>query len=138
MVCQPVAPSGAGGAWVAVWVSPSVSVARTVMVWLPLVACHDSTHWRQESIEGSSARRACCHGSLSTRTSTALIPRCCAQAIPATATFPALTRSPARGTSMRDSVLTGPRADQPLGVQYPWSTAKVVTFRSVTHLVADT
>src|SRR5450759_5944271 len=105
MVCQPVAPSGGGGAWVWVWVTPSLSVALTVIVWLPVAAGQTSTHWRHESIEGSSARRANGQGPLSTCTSTALIPRCSAQAIPATATLPALTRSPERGTSMRDPSL---------------------------------
>ena len=61
-----------------------------------------------------------------------------AHATPATATWPALTCAPARGTSIRDWVFTGPKADQPRGVQYPSSTANRVTLSSVTHLVAET
>ena len=87
---------------------------------------------------GSAASRACCHGPSSTLTSTARIPRCWAQATPATATRPALTWPPLAGTSIRDAVLIGPRADQPRGVQYATSAANVVTLRSTTHLVAET
>ena len=46
--------------------------------------------------------------------------------------------APLRGTSMRDSVLIGPRADQPSRVQYASARSKRVTSRSTTHLVADT
>ena len=53
----------------------------------------------------------------STLTSTPRMPRCCAHATPATATVPAATGLPMRGTSMRDAVFTGPSADQPRGVQ---------------------
>jgi hypothetical protein len=59
----------------------------------------------------------------SIRTWTRLIPVCCAQATPAIATFPAATRPPLRGTSMRDSVLMGPRSDQPRSVQYARASA---------------
>ena len=56
---------------------------------------------------------ASCHGPLSTWTSTASMPLCCAHATPATATRPARTREPDPGTSIRDSVLIGPCCDQP-------------------------
>ncbi len=39
---------------------------------------------------------------------------------------------------MRDCVFTGPSGDQPRSVQYAVASANRVTFRSVTHLVADT
>ena len=45
---------------------------------------------------------------------------------------------PGFGTSMRDCVLTGPSGDQPRSVQYDVASANRVTFRSVTHFVADT
>ena len=66
------------------------------------------------------------------------MPLCCAHATPATDTFPAFTDAPSVGTSMRDSVLIGPIADQPRGTQYPCAAANVVTSRSTTHLHADT
>ena len=42
------------------------------------------------------------------------------------------------GTSIRDAVLICACADQPRDVQYAVSTAKVLTYRSTTHLVAET
>lgn len=50
--CQPVAPSGITSACCSVWVSPELSVARTVMVYRPsAVACHGKLHSRQVSPE---------------------------------------------------------------------------------------
>ena len=46
--------------------------------------------------------------------------------------------APLSGTSIREASLTGPRSDQPLSVQYAVKSAKRVTFRSTTHLVAET
>ena len=49
---QPVAPSGAGGAWSSVCTAPVLSVARAVMVWVPgWVAFHGKLHSRQVSLE---------------------------------------------------------------------------------------
>jgi hypothetical protein len=45
------------------------------------------------------------------------MPLCWAQATPATDTFPAFSDLPSVGTSIRDSVLTGPSRDQPRGTQ---------------------
>jgi hypothetical protein len=51
------------------------------------------------------------------RTSTPRTPRFCAHATPPKVTGPIATSWPLRGTSMRDCVLIGPRADQPSFVQ---------------------
>lgn len=66
------------------------------------------------------------------------MPRCCAQATPATVTGPAVNRFRRRGASMRDWVLIGPWADQPRGTQYASKSANRVSSSSVTHLQADT
>src|SRR6201996_2711965 len=87
---------------------------------------------------GTAARVASFQGPPSTRASTASMPLCCAQATPATGTFPGFTEAPSVGTSIRDSVLIGPIADQPRGTQYPCAAANVVTSMSTTHLQADT
>src|SRR5215470_6714107 len=95
-------------------------------------------HCRHVSVDGTASSVAVCHGSLSTRTSTLLMPRCCAQATPATVTLPALSVLPSVGVSMRDSVLIGPIADQPRGTQYASKSAKLVNSSSVIHFVPDT
>ena len=108
-VCQPVAPSGAGGGLLLAagsgpgrrWRARGSGGGR-------LVAAHGSTHWRHASTVASAARVASCHGPLSTCTSTLVMPRCWAQATPAMATVPAVTEAPTRGTSMREAVLIGP------------------------------
>ena len=71
-------------------------------------------------------------------TSTRSILRVGAQATPATATRPALTLAPRRGTSMRDCVLMGPRLAQPRGTQYESNPSQVVRRISSSHFVADT
>ena len=123
-VCQPVAPSGAAGA--ALLRSGSrrpLSVARTWSVCSPGVASH-----RQRPLPpGVRPRRtgasvASCQGPPSTRTSTLEMPRCCAQATPATITGPARGRLRRRaGVSMRDSrldrPLRGPAARHPVRVE---------------------
>ena len=65
---------------------------------------------------------------------------CCAQATPATVTWPAVTVLRRFGTSMRDSVLIGACWDH-AGVcltQYALNAPNVVNSMSTTHLVADT
>ena len=47
-------------------------------------------------------------------------------------------RDPLLGTSIRDSVLIGPRADQPSLVQYASALSNRVSSRSVNHFVAET
>src|SRR5271166_3792408 len=108
------------------------------MTWVPGVASQYQTHWRQVSMPGTMARVAWCHAPWSTRTSTASMPVCCAQATPATAVRPRLMVDPPAGTSIRDSVLIAACADQPRWAQYAVSASYVVTLMSVTHLVADT
>ena len=76
------------------------------------MASQSQAHWRQVSIPGTAASRAWCHGPRSTRTCTASMPLCWAQATPATCRRPAGTEPPL-GTSIRDSVLIGARCDQP-------------------------
>ena len=105
---------------------------------MPDVAVQSHAHCRQQSMPGTEASRAWFHGPLSTRTSTASIPLCCAQATPATATRPAVSGAEPVGTSMRDSVFIGACCDQPRSDQYAVFPANVVTSISVTHLVADT
>src|SRR5690606_37331513 len=136
--CHPDAPSGAGGATSEVCVRPSASVARTVRRCSPGVASHAYDHCRHVSGPTVAASVAGRHAPSSTRTSTAAIPVCCAQATPATVTGPDGTPAPARGVSTRDASLIGPRSDQPRVDQYATSSANVVTLSSVTHLVADT
>src|SRR5690606_36069488 len=136
--CHPDAPSGAGGATSEVCVRPPASVARTVRRCSPAVASHAYDHCRHVSGPTVSASVAGRHAPSSTRTSTAAIPVCCAQATPATVTGPDGTPAPARGVSTRDASLIGPRSDQPRVDQYATSSANVVTLSSVTHLVADT
>src|SRR5215218_7132053 len=82
--CHPVAPSGAGGAGVLVWVRPAASVARTRTAYVPGAACHCQDHCRQVSADTVPASLAGRHGPSSTCTSTLAIPVCCAQATPAT------------------------------------------------------
>ena len=118
-VCQPVAPSGAGGRCSSVWVSPSASVARTriavlarrgVPVELPL----DPRVAARRRRRASASR----HGAV---VDLDLDPLRCravgAQATPAIGCVPAATVAPLRGTSMRDCVLIGPSLDQPRGIQ---------------------
>ena len=62
---------------------------------------------------GTVASRASRHGPPSTRTSTAAMPLCWAQATPATWARPGASLAPADGTSIRDSVLIGACCDQP-------------------------
>ena len=65
------------------------------------------------------ASLACCHGPPATRTSTASMPLCWAQATPAMEIrLPALIGFWPVGTSMRDSVLIGAWESQPRGTQY--------------------
>ena len=90
------------------------------------------------STDGTGPSTAGCHGPSSTRTSTLPIPRCCAQATPATVTVPARGRAPSRGVSIRDSVLIGACCAQPRGIQYALKSAKLVSSSSVSHFVADT
>ena len=66
------------------------------------------------------------------------MPRFCAHATPPKVTGPAPIFWPSFGTSMRDSVLIGPRSDQPSLVQYASVLSKRVNSRSTTHLVAET
>src|SRR5579859_4593579 len=109
------------------------------MRWLPCVASQSTTHCRQVSMPGTVASLACRHGPLSTRTSTASMPLCCAHATPAICLGPARKVVLARlGTSMRHSVLIGACWDQPRCAQYANSLANVVTLISVIHLHADT
>jgi hypothetical protein len=128
----------AGGRSTVVCTVPSVSVARTVTTWSPTVASHSRTHWIQVSAVTCSARRASCQAPPSICTSTFAMPVCGAHATPATATVPASTGWPCRGTSIRDSILIGPRSVQPRVDQYARSSANVVTFSSTTHFVAET
>ena len=86
-------------------------MARTASVCSPCGASHSHTHCRHVSMPGTGASRAWFHGPLSARTWTASMPRCGAQATPATAVRPALTWARGRGTSIRDSVLIGARAE---------------------------
>ena len=109
-VCQPVAPSGTTSAWSEVCTAPVPSVARTAI---------GVTQDRRPATRSSTAAR--CPWSSSRRvgpaakapssilTSTALTPRCCAHATPPNVTGPLATTCPLLGTSMRDSVLMGPR-----------------------------
>lgn len=76
------------------------------------VAAHSHTHWRQVSRVSWAASFAGCHGPSSTRTSTRVMPRCWAQATPATGTVPAFGEAKGRGVSIRACVLTGARRDQ--------------------------
>src|SRR5215467_13932895 len=108
------------------------------MTWLPRVASHSHTHCRQVSTPGTAASVAWCQAPPSTRTSTASMPLCWAQATPATGVRPARTVAEPFGTSIRDSVLIGARCDQPRVAQYAYSPAHVVTLMSVIHLQADT
>ena len=62
---------------------------------------------------GTAASRARFQLPRFTRTSTASMPLCCAQATPATGVRPARTVAEPFGTSIRDSVLMGARWDQP-------------------------
>ncbi len=81
---SPARRSGAGSAGSSGCSRPAPSVARTVTTWSPGRASHSSTHCTQLSTLGTVPRRAACHGPSSTWTSTLLIPRCTAQATPAT------------------------------------------------------
>src|SRR5437773_5921095 len=99
-VCQPVAPSGGGGARWEVCTWPSPSVARTRSVCSPDGASHCTRHCRQVSTDGTSASSATRHGPSSTWTSTLVIPRCCAQATPAIVTGPGRRSAPWRGVSI--------------------------------------
>src|SRR3990170_7069904 len=117
MPCNPVDPSGTGGASFAVCTSPSLSVARTLISWLPDDASQSYDHCSQVSAVTALASTASAQSPSSTRTSTRDTPVCCAQATPATVTRPADTESPPCGVSMRDDSLIGPRADQPRVVQ---------------------
>jgi len=95
-----------------------LSVARASIVCDPTsVASHSQTHCRQVSRSGTAASVASFQGPLSTRTSTASMPLCCAHATPATGTFPAFTCEPAAGTSILDSVLIGACCAQPFWYQ---------------------
>ena len=77
------------------------------------MASHSQIHCRHVSMSGTAASRAWRHGPRSTRTSTAAIPLCCAQATPATGVRPAAREAfPAR-KSILDSVLIGACCDQP-------------------------
>ena len=119
--CQPVAPSGNGGARSSGWVAPVPSVALTSRVWRPGVASHGQTHWRQVSALCSAASRAGRQGPPSARTSTRRIPRCWAHATPATATCPAgqagqRPRGVDAGHGL-DRRLAGPAAPDPVGVE---------------------
>src|SRR5690606_13460305 len=104
----------------------------------PGVAAHVHDHRRQVSTDATVPRVAGCHGPSSTRTSTALMPRCGAQATPATTTSPAGTVAPSRGRSMRDWVLIGARGAHPRGTQYASKSSKVLSSSSASHLVAET
>jgi hypothetical protein len=50
-VCQPLAPSGAGGVGPSSWTAPVPSVARTWRVCVPGVVVHGTTHWTQVAAE---------------------------------------------------------------------------------------
>ena len=88
--------------------------------------------------EASSESTASVQGPLSICTSTLVMPRVWAHAVPPMATFPAGTLAKDLGTSTRAMVLIGPRSDQPRWVQYALLSANRVTSRSTTHLVAET
>ena len=133
-----MAPSGLGGRRVGGWIAPVSSVARTSSRCSPGCASQVHTHWRQVSVLGAAPSRASFHGPPSTRTSTRAMPRCCAQATPATAAGPAGTWANGRGTSIREKVRTGACGAQPRRVQYACARSKRVTSRSVSHLVAET
>src|SRR5580693_5682585 len=90
-------------------------------------------------MSGTAASRASCHGPLSTRTSTAATPLCCAHATPATGVGPGFSTAEAPGTSIRDSVLIGACWAHPCpGCAQYATSAHVVTLMSVIHLHADT
>ena len=95
-------------------------MARASITWLPdVLGVQSYTHWRQVSRPGTAASRASCQGPLSTFTSTAAMPLCCAQATPAMAVaWPGFNGAEPVGTSIRDSVLIGACCDQPRGTQY--------------------
>src|SRR5690606_6041739 len=111
---------------------PPAPGARPVRRGTPRVAPPAHDHCRHASGPTVSATVAARHAPSSTRTSTAAIPVCCAQATPATVTGPDGTPAPARGVSTRDASLIGPRSDQPRVDQYATSSANVVTLSSVT------
>ena len=111
--CQPVAPSGGGGAVSAVCTAPVLVGRATVMVCRPASrACHggSSTAARCRRCSSRRVRRAATPSSM--RTST-VHPWFCAQATPPKVTGPRSISAPSRGTSMRDSVLIGRAPDQP-------------------------
>ncbi len=113
-------------------------MARTARVCPPEETCTLPDHCTQVSLPGTRPSSASRQASPSRRYSTLAMPVCCAQACPPTATRPLPTSAPLRGTSTRDSVLTGPRTDQPRSVQYALNSSKRVTSRSTSHLVAET
>src|SRR5215211_5209332 len=84
--CQPVEPFGNGSVRSSVWIAPFASIARTLTVWRPGVACHGRLHWRHVLPLTAVARAASVHGPSSTRTCTAPMPTGWAQATPAIAT----------------------------------------------------
>src|SRR6478672_3847656 len=50
-VCQPRAPSGAGGDGCSGWTAPVPSVARTLITWPPGCAAQSYTHWTHVASE---------------------------------------------------------------------------------------
>lgn len=93
---------------------------------MPGVLFHSQYHCLRVSVEYSAARFANCHGPSSTRTSTDSMPRCCAQATPATTTRPGFSRANPAGTSMLDEILIGAWAAHPRSVQYADALSKRV------------
>ena len=107
-------------------------------MWSPGSTSTTALHCTQVSSFGTPASSAASHAPPSTATSTAAIPVCCDQAIPANVTCPTGTSSPERGTSIRDDIFTGPISPQPLSVQNALIRSNRVTSMSTTHLQADT
>jgi hypothetical protein len=95
------------GRRVAVCTTPALSVARTVMRWLPGRASQRRNHWRQVSTPASPASSAGCQSPPSMLTSTEAMPVVCAQATPAMATVPAGSVASGLGVSMREEILIG-------------------------------
>ncbi|WP_420618484.1 hypothetical protein [Candidatus Poriferisocius sp.] len=98
MVCQPVAPSGAGLLIYEVWVAPVPSMARTLTRCSPGEAFQVTIHCRQELTVVSRLNSAPTHTSPSTCTSTRSIARLGAQATPAIAVGPGSIVESRRGS----------------------------------------
>src|SRR5664279_451919 len=111
---HPEEPSGITPWTWSVCTVPVPSVARHRMVCRPAsVASHGWDHCRQVSVLTCPERVASCHWPSSICTWTPVMPRCWAQAMPATATVPVGIWAKLLGTSIRDAVLIGACGDQP-------------------------